>query len=285
MLDFLSHNEAPISDVQWDEIDKMVIEVARRQLVGRRIIEILGPLGAGVQWITQDRFEGNIHGIVDVLGEDNNVPVQSSSRLNLHIPMIYKDFIFYWRDIEYSRKFHVPLDLSAAAAAASGCARAEDEMIFLGFKDKANQIDYPGLLTVSGRNTLKHSNWEEPGGVFNDVIKATEKLATEGFYAPYAMVAPPRLYSKIHRYINTAGVMEIEYIRQIITQGVYFSSVVPEDKVLVVATGVQNFDLAIGQDLKTAYLGAENMNHPFRVFQTLVLRIKRPGSICVIEGK
>lgn len=289
MLDFLSHNEAPISDAQWDEIDKMVIEVARRQLVGRRFIDILGPLGAGVQWITQDRFEGSIHGNVDVLGEDsqspNHSPIHSTSRMNLHIPLVYKDFIFYWRDVEYTRQFNVPLDLSAAAAAASGCARAEDEMIFLGFKDNANHIDYQGLLTVPGRNTLKHSNWEEAGGVFNDVIKATEKLATEGFYAPYAMVAPPRLYSKIHRYMNTTGVMEIEYIRQIITQGVYFSSVMPEDKILVVATGVQNLDLAIAQDLKTAYLGAANMNHPFRVFESVVLRIKRPGAICVIEGK
>ncbi len=285
MLDFLSHNEAPVSDEQWDEIDRTVIEVARRQLVGRRFIGILGPLGAGIQWITQDRFEGSIHGATDVLGEDRTDLIRSSSRTNLHIPIIYKDFMFYWRDIEASRKFNIPLDLSAAAAAASGCARAEDEMIFLGFKDKANQIDYPGLLTVPGRHVITPSNWEEPGGVFNDVIKATEKLATEGFYAPYAMVAPPRLYSKIHRYINTTGMMEIEYIRQIITQGVYFSSVVPENQVLVVSTGVQNFDLAVGQDFKTAYLGAENMNHPFRVLETIVLRIKRPGSICVIEGK
>jgi uncharacterized linocin/CFP29 family protein len=84
--------------------------------------------------------------------------------------------------------------------------------------------------------------------------------------------------------MNTTGMMEIEYIRQIITQGVYFSSVIPDGKILVASTGVQNFDLAVAQDLKTAYLGAQNMNHPFRVFETVVLRIKRPGSICVIEG-
>jgi uncharacterized linocin/CFP29 family protein len=47
---------------------------------------------------------------------------------------------------------------------------------------------------------------------------------------------------------------------------------------------MQNFDLAVSQDFKTAYLGAQNMNHPFRVLESVVLRIKRPGSICVIEG-
>jgi uncharacterized linocin/CFP29 family protein len=284
MLDFLSHNEAPISDEQWDEIDKTVIEVARRQLVGRRFIGILGPLGAGIQWITQDRFDGSLDGAIDVLGEDQASRIRSVSRTNMHIPIIYKDFVLYWRDVEASRKFNIPLDLSSAAGAASGCARAEDEMIFQGFKDVTNGIDYPGLLTVEGRHVIKPGNLDEPGGVFNYVIRATEVLAAEGYYAPYTMVAPPRLHSKIHRYINTTGMMEIEYIRQIISHGVYFSSVIPDDRLLVVSTGVQNFDLAVAQDFKTAYLGAENMNHPFRVFETIVLRIKRPGSICVIES-
>jgi hypothetical protein len=26
------------------------------------------------------------------------------------------------------------------------------------------------------------------------------------------------------------------------------------------------------------------MNHPFRVFESLVLRLKRPGAICTFEG-
>lgn len=286
MLDYLSHNEAPISDDQWDAIDKMVINVARRQLVGRRFIDILGPLGAGVQWIPQDRFEGGVQGTVDVLGEDTkSMMIRSSVRTNLLIPTIYQDFVIYWRDVESSRKYNIPLDLSAAAVAASGCAQAEDEIIFLGYKSQEERIDYPGLLTVSGRHLLEPTDWEEPGGIFNDVIRATEVLTSDGFYAPYAMVASPRLSSKVHRYMNTTGVMEIEYIRQIVTQGVYFSAVVPENQILIVATGVQNFDLAIAQDLKTAYLGAANMNHPFRVFETIVLRIKRPGAICVIEQK
>ena len=57
MLDFLSHNEAPISDAQWDAVDRTIVEVARRQLVGRRFLPIYGPLGAGTQFVTLDKFE------------------------------------------------------------------------------------------------------------------------------------------------------------------------------------------------------------------------------------
>ena len=39
----------------------------------------------------------------------------------------------------------------------------------------------------------------------------------------------------------------------------------------------------MAQDLTVAYLGAEHMNHPFRVFESVYLRIKRHGSICTLE--
>ncbi|MFM7468575.1 MAG: family 1 encapsulin nanocompartment shell protein [Vampirovibrionales bacterium] len=286
MQDFLSHNEAPISDTQWDDIDKLIIEVVKQQLIGRRFIHVFGPLGAGVQWVSQDILTGNTKGQLDVLGESSKPhdTVQTLQRVNIHLPLLYKDFMLYWRDIETSRKFGIPLDLSAAAAAASACARSEDEMIFHGFEDAESQTKHDGLLNTPGSHQLVASNWHEAGGVFKDILTATETLAEAGFYAPYAVVVSPRTYSQLHRYMNVTGMMEIEYIRQVITDGVYASSVIPENTMLVVSTGVQNFDLAIAQDYKTAYLGAQNMNHPFRVLASLALRIKRPGAICVLKA-
>ena len=72
-------------------------------------------------------------------------------------------------------------------------------MVFKGYKDAHTKMELPGLLNVEGRQQLKKGNWDEEGGVFMDVIKATEALTAAGFFAPYAMVAPPRLYSLIHR--------------------------------------------------------------------------------------
>jgi uncharacterized linocin/CFP29 family protein len=42
--------------------------------------------------------------------------------------------------------------------------------------------------------------------------------------------------------------------------------------------------LAVSEDFETAYLGEEGLNHPFRVFETVVLRIKRPSAICTLEA-
>jgi len=37
-------------------------------------------------------------------------------------------------------------------------------------------------------------------------------------------------------------------------------------------------------DMVVSYLGASRMNHPFRVLEALILRIKHPDSICTLEG-
>ena len=43
-------------------------------------------------------------------------------------------------------------------------------------------------------------------------------------------------------------------------------------------------DLAIGQDLVTGYLGSSEMNHDFRVFETVLLRLKNPNAVVVYQG-
>jgi uncharacterized linocin/CFP29 family protein len=42
-MEFLKRNEAFLSESDWKRIDKVVVETAKRVLVGRRFIEISGP--------------------------------------------------------------------------------------------------------------------------------------------------------------------------------------------------------------------------------------------------
>jgi uncharacterized linocin/CFP29 family protein len=48
--------------------------------------------------------------------------------------------------------------------------------------------------------------------------------------------------------------------------------------------GKHKLDLAIGQDLVTAYRGNEALDHLFRVMETNALRVKRPQAICTFEA-
>jgi uncharacterized linocin/CFP29 family protein len=274
-----AHEENPLNDQEWENIKSVVIEVARKRLVGRRIVDLHGPLGPGVQTIVHDHFSGTTIGRVGLLGEEESDPIRSIRRESGIIPLIYKDFILHWRDIETSRQTGAALDASAAAGAAAFCADAEDDLIFNGNAE----MGYEGLMVVDGRISLARRNWSEPGSTFKDVVDATQMLVQGGFYGPYAMVVSPPLYSQMHQVHPGTGVLEIEHVRQLVTDGVHQSPLIKDGHGVIVATGAQNFDLAVAQDLTVAYLGAEHMNHPFRVFESVYLRIKRHGSICTFE--
>ena len=65
----------------------------------------------------------------------------------------------------------------------------------------------------------------------------------------------------------------------------YDDVVAPITGALLVDSGAQNMDLAVGVDLSVAYVESSNLNHRFRVLESLVLRIRRPGAICVFAGE
>ncbi len=281
MADYLMRDEAPLSSEEWGKIDETVVEVAQKQLVGRRFIPIFGPIGAGVQMIASDVFAGLGEGKTDVFGDEATDPILSKGRKYITLPMIYKDFKLFWRDIEASKKAGLPLNIQSAAAASVFCAYKEDDLIFNGDKE----FNWEGLLNVTGRKKLIFSDWSISGNILQDVVNATKELVSSGNYGPYAMVVNPAMYTQMFRTYKNSGVLEIRHIRELVTAGVYQSSAVTDDKAVVVSVGSQNFDLVIGQDLVTAYLGPENLNHSFRVFESLALRIKRPDAICTFEKK
>jgi len=281
MPDFLGHAENPLREEEWARLNETVIQVARRSLVGRHILDLYGPLGAGVQSIPHDEYTGVTPGAVDIVGEQQTATVFTDARKFKTIPIIYKDFLLHWRDIEAARSHNMPLDVSAAAGAAALCAQQEDELIFYG----EPKLGHEGLMNATGRLSVALGDWKEPGAGYASIVAATRELNERGHYGPYAVVLSPRLYSMLHRIYEKTGVLEIETIRQLASDGVLQSNRLRGDSGVVISTGRENMDLAVAMDMVTAYLGASNMNHPFRVLESLILRIKHPDSICTLEGK
>ncbi|EIJ82295.1 hypothetical protein PB1_05175 [Bacillus methanolicus PB1] len=270
--------DSPLTDQDFLQLDQTVIDTARRQLVGRRFIELYGPLGRGVQSIFNDIFIENHEAKMDFQGSFDT-DIESSKRVNYTIPLLYKDFVLYWRDLEQAKVLDIPIDFSAAANAARDVAILEDQMIFHGSKE----FDIPGLMNVKGRSTHLIGNWYESGNAFQDVVEARNKLLEMKHNGPFALVLSPELYSLLHRVHKDTNVLEIEHVRELVTDGVFQSPVLKGKTGVLVNTGRNNLDLAVSEDFDTAYLGEEGMNHPFRVYETVVLRIKRPSAICTLE--
>lgn len=275
-MDVLNRSEAPIEEQEWDDVMQRVTVVARRQLVARRFLNLYGPLGAGEQMVQVDRTPSWDLGQVSMqANQEDDVPTE---RLYQRIPVLFKDFILDWRDLDGAREQGRKLDWSKAEAAASFVALAEDHMILHGVPHQ--HLD--GLLTVEGRHVLPSSGWDEPGSGFLDVTRAVSHLAAAGFMPPFTVVAGVTVFAAWHRLYGNSGVLEVEQIQKLVQGGVYQSPLVPDDSVLVVDAGPENMDLAVGMDMNVAYVESTKMNHVFRVLETLSLRIKRTGAICQI---
>jgi uncharacterized linocin/CFP29 family protein len=278
-MEFLDRSSAPLTENEWRRVDEAVIETARRMLVGRRVLKILGPLGAGVYSVPYSVFSGKMQAGVDMTGEKEDLVVEADRRAIINLPILYKDCKILWRDVEADRHLGIPLDVSTVAVAASFVASQEDNLIFNGNAD----LGHEGLFSASGRLTAPIGNWEKSGSALADAVRAAGALAAAGHFGPYALIVSPVLFGSMVRVYGNTGMLELDQVKALMGGGVHYSNVISGKKAVVISTGPQNLSLAVGQDMITGYTGPVNMNHLFRVMETIALLVRRPDAICTIE--
>lgn len=279
MAEYLQRDQAPFGPAEWLAIDQAVVRTAQSVLVGRRFITLVGPFGPGVEALPNDVLRGGGGGTIDLLGNAEDEQLAIDSRRFLPLPLLYKDFWIHWRDLESSRLIGVPLDVGKPAAAAAATAQTEDRLIF----DGEPSLGLPGLRSVEGHQQVPMGDWDTMGRAFADVVEGVRVLTQTGFTGPYALAVSPRLYAALNRIFDATGVLELEQVEKLARRGVYPTAALPEPAALLIDSGAQNLDLAVGLDLSTAYVESSNLNHHLRVMESLVLRIRRPGAICTFE--
>jgi uncharacterized linocin/CFP29 family protein len=275
--EYLQREQAPLSLDQWAAVDQAVVRTAQSMLVGRRFISLVGPFGPGLEALPNDAIGGAGAAQIDLLGNREDQAIAIEGRRFLALPLLYKDFWVHWRDLEASRQLGVPLDLGKAAAAAAATAQAEDRLVF----DGEPGLGLTGLRNADGRQNLPMGDWDTGGQAFADVVEGVRALTQAGFTGPYALAVSPRLYAALNRIFDASGVLELEQVEKLARRGVYPTAVLPEPTALLVDSGAQNMDLAVGLDMSVAYVESSNLNHRLRVVESLVLRVRRPGAICV----
>jgi uncharacterized linocin/CFP29 family protein len=279
MADYLQRDQAPLTSEQWAALDSAVISAARAMLVGRRFISLVGPFGPGIEALPSDTLAGTTDAQIDLLGNAEIETIGVERRRYLPLPVIYKNFWIYWRDLESSRQFRTPLETSKAVGAATACASAEDRLIF----DGEPSLMLPGLRNVADRQTLPMGDWSAHGQAFGDVVDGVRALTDAGFTGPYALAVSPRLYAQLNRVFDATGVLELEQVEKLARRGVYPSSVLPEPAALLVDSSASNMDLAVAVDLSVAFVESTQLNYRMRALESLVLRIYRPHAICTFK--
>lgn len=269
-MDYLARESSPFEESFWQNIDKVVVETASRTLIGRRFLSIYGPLGAGaisVQYDKSDREE---------VFEDGFV--KTSGRKSVELPQIYQDFTLLWIDLENNISNKLPLDLSIVSQAAQTLANKEDNLIFNG----NDFLELKGILNAEGAQKLQISDWGQGENPYTDIVKAINMIREKGIVGRFVLCLSQSLYFDLQRIQQGTGMTEAQRISSMIGN-LYNVPVIKGKKAALICAEPQYMDLAVGIDMSTAYLEQKDLNHSFRIMETIIPRIKDSNAIVVLE--
>lgn len=274
--------ELPLTQQQADKLLQEAVQEVRRTVVARRLVALFGPLGAGVESVPLETIGKDERAEMDLEGKPDPRPIRThETERYIRIPLIYKDFFLHWRDVTWSQDMGAPLDPTNAVRAAHQVGHAEDNLVFNGSKE----LGIHGLLNSPGSLSVEGGDWKKAAAPVKDVYAAISKLLDSAHHFPYALVASVDMYETLLKPVKESPVLELEQVNKVCGDGVHWSPQIPAGTAAVISTGSQNFDIAVAEDLQIAYLGPADMNYRFRVYESLVLRVKRPTAICVIKAQ
>lgn len=191
---------------QWIELDRRVVEVARKRLVGvgalmqRGLTYNLGDNALGItqlQWEQGDEMtaaEVTMSGLTDAQRDRLTYELKT-----MPIPIIHKDFQINLRNLQSSQRFGTPLDLSHAEAAARVVTEKVESVLFNGYNLAVAGSTIYGLTNEPNRNTGSNVDWEvgttSGADKLGDVLSMMDALITDNMYGPYGMYVTPTAYT------------------------------------------------------------------------------------------
>jgi uncharacterized linocin/CFP29 family protein len=258
--DYLGRAEAPISAGTWKLLDATMIEAAKSQLSGRRLISIEGPFGFGLKGIPLSDCE-----IAEGITASPVIPVN----------LLTSTFFLNKRDLAACENNQAFLDMDPVASAAMACAAKEDSLIFFGIQET------PGLLAMEGSASLALTKWDKVGAAADQIIRAVTLIDDAGFHGPYCMGLAPAQYNLLLRRYPQGDGTELDHVRSILGGDVVKAPVLKKGGVLL-ASGRQYCSLVIGQDMSIGFNGPAGDAFEFSISESLALLIRAPEAICVL---
>ncbi len=259
---YLAREGAPFESAVWELLDATMKDVAKSQLVGRRILDIEGPYGLGLK-------------VVPLADEETEAGLIVSR--SLPVFFIQKPFTLGTRDIASYERNGFALDVYPVIEAVLACARLEDDLIFHGMPH------LPGLLTAEGCNRVTLSSWKEVSMAADDIIQAITQLDNAGFHGPYALALAPARYNLLFRLYPQGKQSEMEHLQTIASAGIFKAPILESGGVLL-AANVRCASIVLGQDMNIGYIGPVGDRQEFAVSESLTVHIRQPKAICVLEG-
>jgi uncharacterized linocin/CFP29 family protein len=270
-MSWQDRDAAPFGQEIWDQIDAVTRAAAEEIRAGRRLVDLVGPLGFGARaGVAED----------EAVGSDE----AETERTHVHVPrvralpVLHRTFALGARAVEALERSAEPLTLTDAAEAARQIARAEDRLLFEGHA----RAGVRGLLGQEGAVELPAGDWSDPARAADELLAALARLDQAGRHGPYAAaVAPARFYQLLRPHPGSA-LTPYQQLAPAFAGGIVKAPALRDGAVIVVkaASGPH---AVVGQDLAAAYDGREGIFHRISLVESVTLLPGVPGSVAILR--
>ncbi len=269
-MSWTDRDAAPFGQDVWDQIDAVARAAADEVRAGRKLLEIVGPLGFSARaGVAED----------ERVGED-----EAEERVHVHVPrvsalpILHRTVSLGARAVAASAA-REPLVLPEVAEAAREIARAEDRLLFAG----NGAAGVHGLLEHAGAVELVPGDWSDPGRAADDLLGALARLDEAGRHGPFAAAVSPGRYYQLFRPHAGSALTPYQQLLPAFAGGIVKAPALP-DGALVVVRSASGPRAVIGQDLAAAYDGREGIFHRISLVESVTLLPGVPGSVAILRA-
>jgi len=231
------HRElAPISSAAWAEIEEEASRSFKRNIAGRRLVDVKGPLGLDVDAVTRGqrtKIDSPADGIQAFLRH-------TQPMVELKVP-----FTVTREAIDNVDRGASDSDWDPVVRAARELALAEDRAIFEGYA--AAQIT--GIAQESGVNSIALP--DDVRDYPEAISQAISKLRLASVDGPYSLALSAENYTRVNETSDHGNPVR-DHLRRILVDGdIVWAPAI--DSGFLVSTRGGDFELSIGQDVSIGY--------------------------------
>ncbi|EZQ04907.1 ferritin [Candidatus Acidianus copahuensis] len=97
------------------------------------------------------------------------------------------------------------------------------------------------------------NDWDQPGNVANDILKAYSLMTREGFGKDVTVFLSPTIYSKLFRILDKTGTYELDLVKQV--GNPVITNALEDSEIILISR--RGFQLAFTKDFSVEYLAKE----------------------------
>lgn len=282
-----AHDVGILTEEEILYVENKVLETFRYQLQARKIFPVKPIPDAKFTRFYDE--EDPSEAVIDMDGKSQSDDFPEKTAHDIKLPVIHKEFLLNWRDIEISRRQGPSILDDSIRTATRMVAQTEDRLLISGECTTWSALGIEGLFTATGRNTNVGGAW--PGTAVANINVGRSNLQADGFVGiEPVLIGPPAMIKCLDGAIANTGLtyrtflLDNNLVSAIIETPNAYAADCGVDSVVLVIPGEGNFWAYQGVPL-TTILWPDKMNNIHgTVRETISPIIGRPEAINEITG-